>query len=104
MCYVSTAKQNGDSVQPKSWLIIPGHLDPQFGTHENDAPTTSWVAVQMAVTIAVTLNVWVRLLISVLPSCQGYRQIRQFTSAPRHVAYRQWESVQQYEMASFSKC
>ena len=40
--YVRTANRNGDSLQPKSLLIIPGHLDPQFGTERTEGPTVSW--------------------------------------------------------------
>ena len=56
--HVRIAKRNGDSVQPKSRLTIPGHLDPHFRTNRPDAPRTSWVAVQTAVTIAVSLNMF----------------------------------------------
>ena len=53
MRYARHAKRNGDSVQPQSRLIIPGHLDPQIGTYRTDPPTTSLVAVQSVVAIAV---------------------------------------------------
>ena len=45
-------------MQPKSSITIPGHLDPQFGTYQTDAPTTSWVAVQVAVTLAASLGMF----------------------------------------------
>ena len=51
-----TTNRNGDSVQPQSRLIIPGHLDPQIGTYRTDAPATSLVAVQSAVMFAVSLS------------------------------------------------
>ena len=41
MQYVRTAKRNGDSVQPKSRLIILGHVEPQIGICRTDALTTS---------------------------------------------------------------
>ena len=53
MRYVRAAKGNGDHVQPTRRLIIPGHLDSHIGTCRTDGPTTSSVAVQIAVTIAV---------------------------------------------------
>ena len=56
MRYVRTAKRNGDNVAPKSWLMVPGRLDPQIGKYRTDALATSWVAVQVAVTIAVILS------------------------------------------------
>ena len=63
---------NEDSVQPESRVIIPGHLDPQIGTYRTDAPTTSWVAVQIAVTIAASLNMpGETVYLSVLPSLSG---------------------------------
>ena len=45
--YVRTAKRNGDSLQPKSRLIIPGHLD-----------SHSWIAVQIGVKVAVSLSMF----------------------------------------------
>ena len=47
----------------------------------------SWAALQIAITIAVSLNM----------SGETYR----FTSWPHHVAYRQMENVQKYDPASF---
>ena len=57
MRHVRTARRKVDSVQPKGRLIIPGHLDPQIGTWRTDASTTSWVSVQIAVTISASLNI-----------------------------------------------
>ena len=56
MRFVRSAKRNEDSLQPKSRWIIPGHLDPLIRKYRTDAPRTPWVAVQIAVTIAVRLN------------------------------------------------
>ena len=43
---VGTAEQNGDALQPKSRVSVPGDLDPQIGSYRTDAPTTSWVAAE----------------------------------------------------------
>ena len=34
--------------QPKSRMVIPGHLDPHLGQFRSDAPTSMWVCVQLA--------------------------------------------------------
>ena len=34
--------------QPKSRMVIPGHLDPHLGQYRSDAPTVMWVCVQLA--------------------------------------------------------
>lgn len=34
--------------QPKSRIVLPGHLDPHLGEYRSDAPTALWVSVQMA--------------------------------------------------------
>ena len=39
-------------LKAKSRMVIPGHLDPHLGEYRSDAPTTAWVAVQMAKCIA----------------------------------------------------
>ena len=39
-------------LKAKSRMVIPGHLDPHLGDYRSDAPTTAWVAVQMAKCIA----------------------------------------------------
>ena len=39
-------------LRAKSRMVIPGHLDPHLGEYRSDAPTTAWVAVQMAKCIA----------------------------------------------------
>eukprot|EP00434_Breviolum_minutum_P025436 symbB.v1.2.022474.t1/scaffold1996.1/size93170/9 len=39
-------------LRAKSRMVIPGHLDPHLGEYKSDAPTTAWVAVQMAKCIA----------------------------------------------------
>ena len=44
------------AMQPTGRIVIPGHLDPLFGTDATDAPTASWVAVQVAVTLAESLQ------------------------------------------------
>ena len=51
--YVHAAQRTGG----ESRLIILGHLDPQVETYRTDAPTTSWVAVQITVTIAGSMHV-----------------------------------------------
>ena len=53
---VPTAKQNGDVMQSKSRIIFLGHLDPLIGTYRTDAPTTYCVKVQVAVALAVSLD------------------------------------------------
>lgn len=42
--------------QPKSRMVLPGHRDPHLGEFRSDAPTTLWVAVQMAKCICATKN------------------------------------------------
>ena len=39
-------------LRAKSRMVIPGHLGPHLGEYRSDAPTTAWVAVQMAKCIA----------------------------------------------------
>ena len=34
--------------QPKSRMVIPGHLDPHLGQYRSDAPTVMWISVQLA--------------------------------------------------------
>ena len=45
--YLRITKHNGEVIQPKSRTIILDRLDPQVGTYRTDAPSTSWVAVQI---------------------------------------------------------
>ena len=54
----SETKPNGEVIHPKIGMITAGHLDPQIGTYRTDAPTTSWVAVQVAVTLAASMSVF----------------------------------------------
>ena len=51
MRHVRTSRRTSNSVEPKSQLSIPGHLDLQGGTYRTDVPTTFRVAVQIAVSI-----------------------------------------------------
>eukprot|EP00435_Cladocopium_sp_Y103_P070035 s255_g34.t1 len=39
--------------QPKSRIVIPGHLDPHLGSFRSDAPTVPWVTVQLAKMVGV---------------------------------------------------
>ena len=43
-------------LQPKSRLVVPGHLDPGLGEYRSDSPTTTPTAVRMIKTICVTLD------------------------------------------------
>jgi hypothetical protein len=55
MRFVRTSK--GDKVKElkaKSRLVVPGHKDPDLGEFRTDSPTTSTLAVQVAVSIAVS--------------------------------------------------
>ena len=40
--------------QPKSRMVIPGHLDPHLGQYRSDAPTVMWVCVQLAKAVCAT--------------------------------------------------
>ena len=53
---VRAAKWSGETVLPKSRLIIPRHMDPQIGTYRTDALNNSWPAMEVAVTIALSLH------------------------------------------------
>ena len=53
-CGACAAKWSGETVQPKSRLMIPRHMDPQIGTYRTDALNNSWPAMEVAVTIAVS--------------------------------------------------
>ena len=68
MRYVRAATQNGDGLEPKSRFISPAPLIPHIGTYRIDAPTTFWVAMQVAATISVSLKMS-RVTIDVCPAC-----------------------------------
>ena len=57
MVRVNKGKDEGD-LQPKSPLVIPGHLDPELGGYRTDSPTTSPIAVRLLKTLCVSEN-WV---------------------------------------------
>ena len=57
MRYERTATRNGDNVHPTTRWIV-GRLDRQIGAYKTCAPTTSWVAVQIVVTTAVSQNMF----------------------------------------------
>ena len=51
MRYVRT-NRGRTSLEAKSRIIIPGHLDPQLGSYRTDSPTTSWLAVLTMISVA----------------------------------------------------
>ena len=51
MRYVRT-NRGRTSLEAKSRIIIPGHLDPQLGSYRTDSPTTSWLAVLIMISVA----------------------------------------------------
>ena len=55
---VRTVQQNDDMMQSKSCIRTLGHFDPQIGTYRTNGPTTSWAAVQVAVTLAANLGLF----------------------------------------------
>ena len=94
-------KKNGDSVQPKRRLIIPGHLVPQIGTCRTDAPTTSWVAEQIAETITVSLNMFGETCYVSDDFLSGMPMDGSIHIRAHHVAYRQSEEFHNYDLANF---
>ena len=42
-------KRKGASVQVMNQLTISGDMDPPLGTYRTDAPTISWVAMQISI-------------------------------------------------------
>ena len=48
--------KKGEPWEPKSRLIIPGHLDPQLVSFRTDSPTTSPLAVNICAVVAVAKN------------------------------------------------
>lgn len=46
--------KNPKELQPKSRLVVPGHLDPGLGEYRSDSPTTTPTAVRMIKTICVS--------------------------------------------------
>ena len=55
MRFVRTNKgDNVKELKAKSRLVVPGHKDPELGEFRTDSPTTSTLAVQVAVRIAVS--------------------------------------------------
>ena len=96
MRYVRTEKRNGDNVLPKSPLIIPGHLDPA------NAATTSWAAVQIAVTIAVSLHMSLETLDASAAILSGMPTDRSIHIRTSPCAYRELENVQINDPGSFS--
>ena len=48
--------KNPKELQPKSRLVVPGHLDPGLGEYRSDSPTTTPTAVRMLKTICVSLE------------------------------------------------
>ena len=56
MRYARATKQHGEVIQPKNRKIFPVHAVPQNRRYRTDDPSTSFFAVQVAVTLAASLG------------------------------------------------